>query len=283
MLRGKQLWFLEKFGHLLPDSLYLRWKFRLLMGVRLHLRHPVTYSEKLQWLKLNDRNPLYHTLADKLAVKDYVAGVAGREMVIPTLGVWDRACDIDFDSLPGSFVLKCTHDSGSTVVCRDSAAFDREEARRRLDEALSRNYWFKDREWAYKGLTPRIIAEPMIDDDPADYKFFCFDGVPRFMFLATDRGREDSETRFDFFDMDFNHLPFTNGHPNADSLPAKPALWEEMKETAARLSAGIPHVRIDLYEVGGRIYFGEYTFYHWAGFKPFDPPEWDAKIGDWIR
>ena len=173
MLRGKQLWFLEKFGHLLPDSLYLRWKFRLMMGVRLHLRHPVTYSEKLQWLKLNDRNPLYHTLADKLAVKDYVAGVAGREMVIPTLGVWDRACDMDFDSLPGSFVLKCTHDSGSTVVCRDSAAFDREEARRRLDEALSRNYWLKDREWAYKGLTPRIIAEPMIDDDPADYKFFC--------------------------------------------------------------------------------------------------------------
>lgn len=283
MLRGKQLWFLDKCGDILPDSLYLRWKYRLLMGQRLNLRNPRGYNEKLQWLKLNDRNPLYHTLADKLAVKDYVAARLGSEAVIPTLGVWNDAREIDFDSLPEQFVLKCTHDSGSTEVCRDRALFDFRGAMERLDMSLGSNYYKKDREWAYKGIKPRIIAEPLIADDPADYKFFCFDGTPEVMFLATERGRSDSETKFDFFDMDFNHLPFTNGHPNADVLPEKPQKWEEMKAVAAKLSEGIPHVRIDLYEVGGRIYFGEFTFYHWAGFMPFDPPEWDKKFGEWIK
>lgn len=283
MLRGKQLWFLDKCGDFLPDSLYLRWKYRLLMGQCLNLRNPQGYNEKLQWLKLNDRNPLYHTLADKLAVKDYIVSRLGSEAVIPTLGVWNDAREIDFDSLPEQFVLKCTHDSGSTVVCRDRVSFDFRGAMESLDRSLGSNYYKKDREWAYKGIKPRIIAEPLIADDPADYKFFCFDGTPEVMFLATERGRSDSETKFDFFDMDFNHLPFTNGHPNAAVLPEKPRKWEEMKAVAAKLSEGIPHVRIDLYEVGGRIYFGEFTFYHWAGFMPFDPPEWDKKFGEWIK
>lgn len=283
MLRGKQLWLLDKFGGLLPDGPYLRWKYRLLMGQRLDLRNPVTYNEKLQWLKLNDRNPLYHTLADKLAVKNYVAARLGSDAVIPTLGVWNDAREIDFDSLPEHFVLKCTHDSGSTVICRDRSAFDYRKAMESLDRSLASDYYRKDREWAYKGIKPRIIAEPLIADDPADYKFFCFDGKPEVMFLATERGSLDSETKFDFFDMDFNHLPFTNGHPNADRIPVKPVKWEEMKELAARLSEGMPHVRVDLYEVEGRIYFGEFTFYHWAGFMPFDPPEWDKKFGEWIR
>ena len=283
MLKGKQLWFLSRFGRLIPDAPYLKWKFRLLTGRRLDLRNPLTFNEKLQVIKLKDRNPLYHRLADKQEVKDYVRGILGDNAVIPTLGIWECGRDIDFDSLPERFVLKCTHDSGSTVICRDKSGFDREEAVKRLDGALAEDYYLKDREWAYKGIRRRIIAEPLIDDDPADYKFFCFDGKPRIMFLATDRGRADTETKFDFFDMDFNHLPIRNGHPNAATLPAEPEMWEELKETAARLAEGLPHVRVDLYEVDGRIYFGEYTFYHWAGFMPFDPPEWDKKIGEWIK
>jgi len=251
-------------------------------GRRPELRNPRRYSEKLQWQKLHDHNPLYHVLADKAAVKDYVADKIGQEYLIPTLGVWDSPEKIDWDALPSRFVLKCTHDSGSTIICDDKSSFDRKSASDKLASALRRNYYRRFREWSYKGLRPRIIAEQYMGSDIADYKFFCFHGKPQLMFVATERNSAE-ETKFDFFDMDYRHLDFRNGHPNALQRPEAPAAFAQMKELAARLAEGLDQVRIDLYEIEGRIYFGEYTFYHWSGFMPFDPDSADEWMGDFYN
>lgn len=271
---------------LLPDRMFIRLTWKSHMDYRLNLRKPRTYNEKLQWLKLHDRRPLYTTLVDKVAVKDWVAARIGESHVIPTIGVWNSPEEIDFASLPDSFVLKTSHDSGTVVICRDKASFDVESACSVLRKSLSRNFYHFSREWPYRDVPPRILAEPFVSDESGsglkDYKWFCFDGVPKALFIASDRFDDSEETKFDFFDADFNHLPFTNGHPNADVAPAKPAAFERMKEMAAVLSAGIPHVRVDFYEVGGEVLFGEMTFYHWGGFVPFKPYEWDEIFGSWL-
>ncbi|MBQ9475634.1 MAG: glycosyl transferase [Bacteroidales bacterium] len=282
-LTRKLLGLLEHFSPVMGDKLFLRCKFRLMTGRHLHLKNPRSLNEKIQWLKLYDRNPFYHTMVDKVEVKGYVASKIGEEHVIPTLGVWDRPEDIDFNSLPAQFVIKCAHDSGSTIVCPDKSTFDRDAARRSLALSQQKDFALSDREWAYSGVKPRIIAEQYLGFNPPDYKFFCHNGKPEFMFIATGRGREDMETRFDFFDMNFNHLDVRNGHPNADRIPPKPALFEQMKVIAGKLSEGFPMVRVDLYEVDGKIWFGEYTFYHWSGFVPFEPEIWDYKFGTWLK
>ena len=225
--------------------------------------------------------PLYHTLVDKAEVKACAAGIIGPEHIIPTLGVWERVEDIDFDALPQSFVLKCTHDSGSAVICPDKDALDREGTCAKLRACLEKDFYKVSREWAYKGLRPRIICEPLLPGDISDYKFFCFNGRPQIMYIAT--GRATAETCFDFYDSEFRHLDLRNGHPNAAVPPSRPENWELMKELSAKLSAGIPHVRVDFYEAGGHVYFGEYTFYHWGGFVPFEPAEWDRKIAEMAR
>ena len=282
-LKSKQLWFLASpFGRLLPDPLYLRWRYKLAFGRQPDLAEPRTYNEKLQWLKLHDRQPLYHTLVDKVAVKQYVAERIGAQYVVPTLGVWESSDRIDWESLPDRFVLKCSHDSGSALICRDKSVFDISKAKR-LDDFLAVDFYALAREWPYKGVPRRILAEEYLGDNIPDYKFFCFDGEPRLMFVASDRNVAGSETRFDFYDMDFRHLDVRNGHPNSPEPMAKPACWEEMKDLARRLSAGMPHVRVDFYEVDGKVYFGEYTFYHWGGMVPFDPPCWDVTIGDMLK
>ena len=272
--------------HSMSDEEFLKRKFRALMGYDLDLDNPQTYNEKLQWLKLHDRNPEYITMVDKYAVKQYVADKIGEQYIIPTLGVWDRFDDIDFNSLPNQFVLKCTHDSGGLVICKDKSEFDKEKARKKINQSLNRNYYYVGREWPYKNVKPRIIAEQYMEDaetrELRDYKFFCFDGVAKAIFIATDRGSSE-ETKFDFFDMNFNHLDFTNGHPNATPYPAKPKSFELMIDLASVLSQEIPHVRVDFYEVNGHVYFGEMTFYHWSGFTAFDPPKWDKTFGDWIK
>lgn len=282
-LKSKQLWFLASpFGRLLPDPLYLRWRYRLAFGHLPDLAEPRSFNEKLQWLKLHDRRPLYHTLVDKVAVKQYVAGLIGARYVVPTLGVWESSNRIDWESLPRQFVLKCSHDSGSALICRDKSSFDRSKAAE-LDRSLAVDFYSLAREWPYKGVPRRILAEEYLGDNIPDYKFFCFDGEPRLMFVASDRTAAGSETKFDFYDMDFHRLDMRNGHPNSPQPVARPECWEEMKELARSLSAGIPHVRVDFYEVGGKVYFGEYTFYHWGGMVPFDPPEWDIRIGEMLK
>ena len=177
-------------------------------------------------------------------------------------------------------MLKCTHDSGSAVICSDKASFDREAASERLGAALRRDYWKVSREWAYKGVKPRIIAEAYLGDEVADYKFFCFNGKAELLFIATERQKKGEEVKFDFFDKSFRHLDIRNGHPNAAVPPSCPEHFEEMKGLAERLSSGLPQVRVDFYEVGGKLYFGEFTFYHFRGLVPFEPDEWDFKIGD---
>lgn len=270
-----------------PDKLYLRLKYYCRTGKCLHLKNPRTFNEKLQWLKLYGRRPIDTIMSDKFAVKEYIAKAIGSEYVIPLLGVWDRFEDINFESLPNQFVLKCTHDSGGVVVCKDKSNFDIEAAKKLLNYGLSHNFYVFSREKAYKDIPRRIIAEEYKEDpefgELRDYKFFCFDGEPKVMFIASDRQKKGEETKFDFFDMDFKHLPFTNGHPNAQDPPKKPEKFEEMKALAAKLSVGIPHVRVDFYEVEGRVYFGEMTYSHWGGMTPFEPDEWDKKMGSWIK
>ena len=270
-----------------PDRLFLKLLFRIKMGYKLNLDNPQTYSEKLQWLKLNNRKPEYTQMVDKVGAKEYVANIIGGEYIIPTIGVWDSVDDIDFDKLPNQFVLKCTHDSGGIVICPDKSKLDINAAKRKLKRGLKKNFYSQNREWPYKNVVPRIIGEQYMVDESGyelkDYKWFCFDGVPKALFIATDRGVEGEETKFDFFDADFNHLPFTNGHPNANREILKPKGFEEMKRLAAKLSAGHPHLRVDFYDINGMIYFGELTFYHWSGTTPFEPIEWDYKFGEWIK
>ena len=278
---GERAFLTRKLGrHRVPLKWALEDGYYEVFGRRPDLNRPRRYTEKLQKMILHDHNPLYHRLVDKAEVKSYVSSLIGEEHIIPTLGVWSRADDIDWDSLPDCFVLKCTHDSGSALICRDKASFDREAACEKLGAALSRDYWKVSREWAYKGVKPRIIAEAYLGDDVADYKFFCFNGKPELLFVATERQKEGEEVKFDFFDMSFNHLDIRNGHPNASVPPARPEHFEEMKDLAARLSAGLPQVRVDFYELGGKVYFGEYTFYHFRGLVPFEPDGWDVKIGN---
>lgn len=268
---------------ILPDKMYIKRKYYRRMGKKLNLAHPTTYSEKIQWLKLYDRRPEYTTMVDKNLAKDYVAKIIGEEYIIPTLGVWDKFDDIDFDKLPNQFVLKCTHDSGGLVICKDKRTLNISSAKEKIERSLKCNYFLHGREWPYKNVKPRIIAEKYVVDKNGelnDYKFFCFDGIVMALFVATDR---PFDTRFDFFDSSFNHLPIVNGHPNADKPIEVPENFDEMKAIAEKLSIGIPHVRIDLYNVDSKIYFGEMTFSHYCGMTPFEPEEWDKKFGEWIN
>lgn len=275
------------FRWVMSDELYLKMLYKEIMGKKLNLDTPKSFNEKIQWLKLYDRNPLYTKLVDKYEVKKYVSNLIGEQYIIPTINVWDNFDDIDFDSLPDRFVLKCTHDCGSIVVCKDKANFKVEDARALITKKQKVNYFWGGREWPYKNVRPRIIAEEYMEDsltsELRDYKFFCFDGEPKALFIATDRQNESEETKFDFFDMEFNHLNISNGHPNSYKTIKQPISFEKMRDLAMVLSKGFPHVRVDFYEVNGQVYFGELTFSHWSGFVPFEPEEWDLKFGSWIK
>lgn len=269
----------------MPDEEFVKGMYRCCMNRELNLENPVLYTEKLQWLKLHDHRPEYATLVDKYAVKQYVAERIGAEYVIPLLGVWERVEDIDFNALPDQFVLKTTHDSGGIVICKDKAKLDIPAARKKLRYFLRRNYYDHNREWPYKNVPHRIIAEAYMEDPTTqelrDYKFFTFGGEPKVLYIAQGRGK-GIPTVADFFDMDYNHLPFTIDHDTAPVPPEKPRCFEEMKRLAGILSQGTPQLRVDFYEVDGRVYFGEMTFFHCSGLEAFHPEEWDRKFGSWV-
>ena len=270
----------------MSDEKFLKYAYRVHLGKKLDLEHPVTFNEKMQWLKLYDRRPEYTTMVDKYAVKQYVAEKIGEEYIIPTLGVWDTFDDIDFDTLPEQFVLKCTHDSGGLVICTDKSKLDKDNIRGLLGKYLKRDYYSIHREWPYKNVKPRIIAEAYMEDSATselrDYKFFCFNGEPKVLYVITERKTSGHNFKLDYFDMDFQHLDFKNGYENSEYPIDKPLGFEKMKELAVVLSNGIPYVRVDFYEVDGKIYFGELTFFPTSGYGPFDPEEWDYKFGEWI-
>lgn len=269
----------------LPDELYLKMYFYGFLGYKLDLKNPKTYNAKLQWLKLYDKRPEYTKMVDKVDAKDYVASLIGDKYVIKTLGVWNSIDDINWDSLPNQFVLKSTNDSGGVVVCKDKSLLDIQKAKEKLRFTGGRDYAEISKEYPYKNVSHRYIAEEYIEDESGfelkDYKIFCFDGEPKFLFVAT--GRQQNDTRFDFYDLNFNHLPVLNGHENAEIWPSKPQNFDEMLDVARKLSKNIPHVRVDLYNVNGKIYFGELTFFHWSGIVPFEPFDWDYKFGEYLN
>ncbi len=269
----------------IPDKLFLKVKFRLTLNKKLNLKNPQTFNEKLQWLKLYDRNPEHTMMVDKYKVREYISDVLGEEYLIPLLGVWDNPDDIDFEKLPEQFVLKCNHNSGvGMYICKDKSELDIAKVKGELKKGLRENYFLRNREWPYKNVDRKIIAEKFMVDESGtelkDYKFFCFDGEPEYLFIATDR---HTDTKFDFYNMDFEHLPFTNGHENANRELKRPIGFDTMVECARKLSKGLKHARIDFYDINGRVYFGEITFFHWSGFVPFEPEEWDYEFGKKIN
>ena len=269
----------------LPDKVYIQLYYFAQFKHFCNLKNPKTYNEKLNWLKLNDRNPEYTKMVDKYEVKKYVSNIIGEEYIIPTLGIWDKFDDIDFDELPEQFVLKCTHDSEGVVIVKDKSKFEKNVARKKINDALKCNFYYIGREWPYKKIKPRIIAEKYMEDEECgelrDYKFFCFNGEPKAMFIASDRGI--GETKFDYYDLEFNHLNIIQHYPNSNLKIEKPKNFDKMIELAKILSKNFIHVRVDFYEVNGKIYFGELTFYHFSGFQPFVPNEWDYKFGELIN
>lgn len=272
------------FSRWMSDETFIKWEYFSGMKAFPNLENPQRYNEKLQWLKLNDIHWEHTDIVDKYSTKEYVRGIIGEYYIIPTLGVWDNFDEIGFSLLPDQFVQKTTHDSGGVVVCKDKASFDKTVVRKKLEKSLSYNYFYEHRDFIYKNIKPRIIAEKFMVDESGtvlkDYKIFCFNGEPKMLFVAIDR---PFETRFDFFDMDWNHLPLKQGHPLATKEIKKPVGFENMKEIARKLSKGFPHVRVDLYDINGHVYFGELTFFHFSGNVPFEPAEWDYKIGKWLK
>ncbi len=279
----KLLLALDKRIPLLSDRLFLKLKFKDMMGYKLNLRHPKTFNEKIQWLKLHDRKPEYVQMVDKIEAKKYVAEKIGEEYIIPTISTRDHFDEINLWDLPEQFVIKCSHDSGGLIVCRDKNRLDVAAARKKIDKCLKKNFYYQSREWPYKNVKPKILIEKYMSDkkqkELVDYKFYCFNGSPKYLYVS--EGLENHATaKIEFFDMDFRSAPFhRDDYMIFNTKPNKPETFEKMKSIARSLSKGIPFVRVDLYEINGKIYFGELTFTPCGGYMPFNPKEWDEKLG----
>ena len=264
----------------MDDREYLEFAYEYIRGECINLDTPKTYTEKLNWMKVYDHNPLYTKLADKYSVKKYVSDRIGSKYVIPLIGVWNNPEEIDFNALPEKFVLKCTHDSGGVFICKDKEKFDADNVMNTLKRRLQRDYSQSGREWAYRDVPRKIIAEQYVEDlSDNNYKFFCFNGKCKALYVAPFR-----EKFVDYFDRDFNHLDiFTEIHGMSLQTPAKPSCFEQMRDIAETLAAGLRAVRVDLYLSHDKIYFGEFTFFHEGGFMPFQPDHWNYDFGSWIQ
>lgn len=275
---------LGKFHFLFSDEMYLKLRWKLKMGTTLHLDNPILFNEKLQWLKLHDHRPEYAIMADKVRVKDYVAKIIGKEHIIPTLGVWDKVEDIDLSTLPNQFVLKCNHDSGGIFICKDKSKLTDEEwanALKKLKHTLIHDYYIDNREWCYKDMPRKILAEELLANGDCvklpDYKIFCFHGEPKFTEIDYDRFIFH---KLNVYDMDWNFVDFYMTSPNDKTrVFEKPAQFDEMMNCARKLAKGIPFVRTDFYCVDGKLYFGELTLYPGGGMIDFHPKEYDYKVG----
>lgn len=273
-----------KLNWMFSDAIYLKIRYFLYFGKRLHLKNPQTFSEKIQWLKLYNRKPEYTVMVDKYAVKDYVKSIIGEKYIIPTLGVWNCFDEIDFDKLPEKFVLKTTNGGGGegVVICKDKRNLDRNTAKRKIENSIKHNIYTTLKEWPYKDVHPQILAEELLefpnDTDLYDYKFFCFNGEPKYCQVISGRNRGMA---IDFFDNDWKHQPFHEPKffPFAKEEPTKPIGFEQMQILARKLAQNIPFVRIDFYDIGGTIYFGEITFFPTSGFGGFLPQKWDLEFG----
>lgn len=269
----------------LSDKAFIKLIYRLRMGKKLNLENPQTFTEKLQWLKLNDHNPQYSQMADKLQMREFVKEKIGEGHTVKILGIYDSFAQIDFDKLPKAFVIKTTHDSGSYVICKDKDRLSPKvlkDAKKKITRSLKRNYYKTTREWQYKNIKPQIILEEYLDDGSVnltDYKFFCFNGKCEFLYIMEETSSVPTQV---ILDTNFNRLPFRMDDEPLETMPQKPACLEEMLNYAQVLSQGTPFLRVDMYLVNGEIYIGELTFYHYGGYIPFNPPEWDLKLGNKI-
>jgi hypothetical protein len=265
----------------IPDSIYLKIKFKIITKKNLNLKDPQTFNEKLQWLKIYDRKSIYTNLVDKYEVRNFIINKIGEEYLIPLIGVYNKFEDIDFYQLPNQFVLKPNHTSGNVFVCKDKSQINLVKLKTEVNQWLKRRYYWEHREWPYKNIEPKIICEKYMVDESGtelkDYKFFCFNGEPKVLFVASNRG---IDTKYDFYDIAFNHLPIMV-QDNSRIEFFKPPGFDKMIQLAKILSQGIPHVRIDLYDINGKVYFGELTFYHLSGYDKFEP-QYDKLFGEWL-
>ena len=268
----------------MPDEAFLKRKFKLVMGHELDLESPKTFNEKLQWLKLYDRKPLYTKLVDKYEVRKYIAEKIGEEYLIHLVGgPWDSPDEIDFDALPDRFVLKCTHDSGGVIICKDKSKLDIPAAKAKLNKRLKRNYYWVNREWPYKDVPHRIIAEKYMEDESGelrDYKVLCFNGEPKLIELHM--GRFTKHTQ-DFYDTQWKRQDIIQGSPMADEPTPRPVFLDDMLKMSSELSKDFPHIRVDWYGIEGKLYLGELTMYDASGLCAFDLEEWDSELGSWIE
>ncbi len=254
----------------IPDETFLKMKYKLMMGTKLDLENPKTFNEKLQWLKLHDRNPEYTKMVDKYEAKEYVANTIGKEYIIPTLGVWDKFDDIDFDALPNEFVLKPTHTSGNVFICKDKSKIDYKKLKKQVNKWLKRDYYRIHREWPYKNVKPRIIAEEYMENKDhtsiKDYKFYCFNGQADYVMICT--GRETGHPKFYFYNKEWKFMRnmSNDGMKLEGKLEEKPIGIEKMFEIAEKLSQGIKFVRMDLYNVNEKIYFRRIYVFPSSGF-----------------
>lgn len=274
-------------GKKINDKTYLRIIYRAVFNKKLNLDNPITFNEKLQWLKLYDRKPIYTTMVDKYEAKRYVANIIGEEYIIPTLGVWDKFEDIDFDLLPDQFVLKCTHDSGGVVICKNKSELDMPMTKVKVKKSLKRNFYFQGREWPYKNVKPRIIAEEFLVDESGfelkDYKFFCFNGVPKFTLVCSERF-SNNRLKEDFYDLNWQIMPMKRANfENSPIKTPRPKQYDLMYTLAKKLSMDIPFVRCDFYERNDKVYFGELTFFPASGLEGFEPQKWDKILGQWLN
>lgn len=270
----------------MPDEEYLSLFYRAAFGCTLDFQSPQTFNEKLQWLKLYDRKPEYTRMVDKIEAKQYVAAIIGEEHIIPTLGVWRDPNDIDFDALPNQFVLKCNHNSGlGMCICQDKEKLDIRKVRRRLRKGLKQNYYLHGREWPYKNVTPKILAEQYLSNGEGgltDYKVHCFNGTAKLILVCRDRLASSGPT-YDFYSTEWEPLNIRRpSHPNSAHDMPKPAELAEMLSLSERLAKDIPFLRTDFYIVDHRIYFSELTFFPASGFDRFVPEEWDDILGSWL-
>ncbi len=271
-----------RFYRLTSNRSYITAWFKDSIGYKPDFDNPKTFNEKLNWLKLYDHNPLYHTLVDKYEVKSHVTNIVGDKYVVPCYGVWDSFDEIEFDKLPQSFVLKPTN-WGCPMIVKDKSTFDYAAAKKYFDGCKKFDIYSGTREWGYMGVKPRILADKFLDDHSVnnqlqDYKWWCFNGDPQIMYFTI----KSNEAYENFYDMDFKPVMIDHGFPRFQPEFEKPECFEEMKELASKLSKGIPFVRMDFFYVNGQVYFGEYTMYDWGGGQPFGTYEQDLELGKLI-
>ncbi len=259
----------------------LKHLFKLYTGKRLNLNNPQTFNEKLQWLKLYYHNPLMTKCADKVTVRDYIAEKIGEQYLVPCLGIYDNPNDIDFDKLPSKFVLKVNWGSGQNIIVRDKSKLDIESTKKMLAAWMcpTSNHYFNFFEWPYKNITPKIIIEQFMDfgEDLMDYKIMCYNGIPKNLFVCSER---NTNLKVTFFDLNWKRLPFIRKYPASEKKISKPALLNKMLEFSEILAKPFPFVRVDFFYYNNQLYIGEMTFFPGAGHEVFDPYKWDKKLGD---